>query len=354
LRWSTALGTTDRVEGSAFIGPDGTVYIGADDGNIYALNGVTGAIRWATTVQTAGADSTPALGADGCIYMGAGHSVLAIDASTGAQKWRFETAGDVESAPALASDGTLYFGCDDAKVYALDSSNGTLQWYFPFPDGSDTDSSPTLGPDGTVYIGSDKGILYALQGQQGYLKWSFQAIGEISGAPAIGMNGAVTICALNAAKTESLTYAIDALTGLQNWAVAHPSQSAPSVAIGSDGTVFVSGVGTQSTLDGLPVAPRAVVWAHNGGTGVQKWEQWLEPGSVGVSAVSVDGVGILYVQTERPVASEGVGKLFALESMTGNILWEFVTNGSSNSSPAIGSDGAVYVGSDDGKVYAIR
>jgi outer membrane protein assembly factor BamB len=170
----------------------------------------------------------------------------------------------VESAPALASDGTLHFGCDDAKVYALDSSNGTLQWYFPFSDGSDTDSSPALGSDGTVYIGSDKGILYALQGQQGYLKWSFQAVGEISGAPAIGMNGAVTICALNAANTES-------------------------VATVGDGTAFFSGVGTQSTLDGLPVAQRAVVWAHNGGNGVQKWEQWLEPGSAGATAVSVDG-----------------------------------------------------------------
>jgi outer membrane protein assembly factor BamB len=354
LRWSTALGTTDRVEGSAIIGPDGTVYIGADDGRVYALNGVTGAIRWATTVHTAGADSTPVLGADGCLYMGAGHSVLAIDASTGAQKWRFETAGDVESAPALASDGTLYFGCDDAKVYALDSNTGTLLWYFPFPDGSDTDSSPALGLDGTVYIGSDQGLLYALQGQQGYLKWVFQAIGEISGAPAIGTRGEVTLCALNAAKTESLTYSIDALTGRPNWAASHASQSAPSVAIDGDGTVFVSGVGTPSTLDGLPVAHRAVVWAHDGGTGVQKWEQWLEPGSVGVTAVSVDGAGVIYLQTERPVTPGGVGKLFALEAMTGGIVWELVTNGSSNSSPAIGADGTVYVGSDDGKVYAVR
>jgi outer membrane protein assembly factor BamB len=196
-------------------------------------------------------------------------------------------------------------------------------------------------------------MLYALQGQLGYLKWAFQAIGEISGAPVVGTDGAVTICALNTAKTESLTYAINALTGLPNWAITHASQSAPSVAIGGDGTVFVSGVSTQSTLDGLQVAPRAVIWAHNGGTGVQEWEQWLELGSVGVTAVSIDGAGILYVQTERPVAPGAVGKLFALESVTGGILWEFVTNGSSNSHPAIGADGTVYVGSDDGKVYAI-
>jgi outer membrane protein assembly factor BamB len=39
--------------------------------------------------------------------------------------------------------------------------------------------------------------------------------------------------------------------------------------------------------------------------------------------------------------------------VTGSILWEFVTNGSSNSTAAIGADGTVYVGSDDGRVYAI-
>jgi outer membrane protein assembly factor BamB len=36
------------------------------------------------------------------------------------------------------------------------------------------------------------------------------------------------------------------------------------------------------------------------------------------------------------------------------VNWAIATGGSSNSSPAIGADGTVYVGSDDGKVYAIR
>ena len=35
-------------------------------------------------------------------------------------------------------------------------------------------------------------------------------------------------------------------------------------------------------------------------------------------------------------------------------LWEFETEGGVYSSPAIGSDGTVYVGSFDGKLYAIK
>ena len=36
------------------------------------------------------------------------------------------------------------------------------------------------------------------------------------------------------------------------------------------------------------------------------------------------------------------------------LLWEFKTGGGVWSSPAIGSDGTVYVGSDDGKLYAVN
>jgi len=38
----------------------------------------------------------------------------------------------------------------------------------------------------------------------------------------------------------------------------------------------------------------------------------------------------------------------------GMFLWKFATGGSVSSSPAIGSDGTVYVGSQDKKLYAIR
>ena len=38
----------------------------------------------------------------------------------------------------------------------------------------------------------------------------------------------------------------------------------------------------------------------------------------------------------------------------GTVLWEFETGGAVPSSPAIGSDGTVYVGSKDNKLYAIK
>ena len=42
------------------------------------------------------------------------------------------------------------------------------------------------------------------------------------------------------------------------------------------------------------------------------------------------------------------------KTTAGDKLWEFETEGFVESSPAIGSDGTVYVGSDDNKLYAIK
>jgi len=39
---------------------------------------------------------------------------------------------------------------------------------------------------------------------------------------------------------------------------------------------------------------------------------------------------------------------------SGTVLWEFETGSTVESSPAIGSDGTIYVGSYDKKLYAIK
>ena len=45
---------------------------------------------------------------------------------------------------------------------------------------------------------------------------------------------------------------------------------------------------------------------------------------------------------------------FLTAQIPGTIKWEFQTGGNVQSSPAIGSDGTVYVGSNDSSLYAIN
>jgi outer membrane protein assembly factor BamB len=67
------------------------------------------------------------------------------------------------------------------------------------------------------------------------------------------------------------------------------------------------------------------------------------------------------VQSSPAIGSDGTvyvgsvdNKLYAINGKSGVKLWEFKTGWSVTSSPAIGSDGTVYFGSKDSKLYAIK
>ena len=65
------------------------------------------------------------------------------------------------------------------------------------------------------------------------------------------------------------------------------------------------------------------------------------------SASAIGSDGTVYVGSHNR-------KLYAINGKTGIKLWEFKTRGWVDSSPAIGSDGTVYVGLNDTKLYAIK
>ena len=65
------------------------------------------------------------------------------------------------------------------------------------------------------------------------------------------------------------------------------------------------------------------------------------------SSPAIGPDGTVYVGSED-------NKLYAINGKTGVKLWEFETGHYVHSYPAFGSDGTVYVGSDDTKLYASR
>ena len=78
--------------------------------------------------------------------------------------------------------------------------------------------------------------------------------------------------------------------------------------------------------------------------GTVLWE--FETGDA-VSSPAIGSDGTVYVGSAD-------NKLYAINGKSGDKLWEFETGSQVNSSPAIGSDGTVYVGSWDNKLYAIN
>ncbi|MBN1560521.1 PQQ-binding-like beta-propeller repeat protein [candidate division KSB1 bacterium] len=52
--------------------------------------------------------------------------------TSGSQKWAFKTGNSVDSSPAVGADGTIYIGSDDDNLYALDSSSpGLAKSFWP-------------------------------------------------------------------------------------------------------------------------------------------------------------------------------------------------------------------------------
>ena len=73
--------------------------------------------------KTGGWVTSPAIESDGTIYVGSDDNNLYAINPDGSKKWAYATNGVVYSSPAIGSDGTLYFGSDDGYFYAIKTSN---------------------------------------------------------------------------------------------------------------------------------------------------------------------------------------------------------------------------------------
>ena len=91
--------------------------------------------------------------------------------------WTFPANDGIVSSPTIGADGTIYvgagwyfLGADDYNFYAL-NPDGSLKW--SFEGGNGFFSSAALGPDGTIYVTSLDGRLHALQdmGTHAEQKW---------------------------------------------------------------------------------------------------------------------------------------------------------------------------------------
>ena len=144
-KWSAPLDGTPT--STPAIGADGTVYVTVGTGvNAGKLQSVSsgGAPGWSVSVGTYPA--APAIGADGTIYVVAGATLKAIDKG-GVEKWSTPVAGSSARAPAIANDGTIYVGSN--QLYAVNPS-GAVKWKYPTTTVSDV-GPPVVAPDDGVY-----------------------------------------------------------------------------------------------------------------------------------------------------------------------------------------------------------
>ncbi|MEZ5102626.1 MAG: PQQ-binding-like beta-propeller repeat protein [Thermoleophilia bacterium] len=281
------------------------LYMGTNLGRVVSLDGETGKVLWQKETKRCMAAS-PAI-ADGVLYvalmdpspckdpdLSAPGYVLALDAATGKEKWRFE-AGVVESSP-LVVDGTVYVGSWDRNVWAIDAATGKPRW--SYPTGDRVKGSVSFR-NGVVYVGSYDGRLYALDARTGKLRWRASGrSGILSGSrfystPALAY-GRVFVGDLNGS-----VYAYGAQTGDLIWSRSTDRYVYSSPAVWNR-TVFVG------SYDGT-------LYAFDAATGDTRWE--FDAGGP-ISGSPVVMAGLVYVSTFDE-------RTYAVNAETGKRVWEF-------------------------------
>jgi hypothetical protein len=320
VRWTASAGAS--VSGGIAVAADGTIYAGAGDGKLYAVD-PKGTVKWSTLVGASSfVNAVPAIAQDGSIYLGNQDENLYALTSAGTVTWKYKIGGQLFTSANVAGDGTIYMGGSGGEhaAFAL-HNNGTLAWMFAV--GGDVDSSPAIGFDDTVYVGSEDSNLYALT-TTGTKTWAFPDTEEGAQTPVIGIDGSVyfngkaSICSIDP-------------QGKLVW-VTPMTNDATIPAIGWDGTVFAG-----SSDGGF--------YAFDGARGKIKWHlESLGNFDTGTQP-TIGGDGTIYVGTTT-------GEFYAF-TPSGSVLWKLMAGGGIHGPAAIAADGTVYFGSDDNKLYAV-
>ena len=343
--------TKSRIASSPAVA-DGLVYFGAFDGNFYAVEAATGKLKWKfategerqfTAKHLHGLQpaaqwmpdpwdcwlSSPAV-FEGAVYFGSGDgNVYALDAESGALKWKFKTGDVVHASPAIA-DGMVFIGSWDSYFYALDAATGAEKWRFK--TGEDLVAHNQQGiqssaavANGTVYFGCRDSHVYALDEFTGAKKWAYATGGTwVLTSPAVSDGKVFFAISYGGklfaadAKSGEILYSLD----FKGW----PVYSSPAVA----GDVLYVG-STAGTMNAVNLGSRSIAWTFATDGAKQN----------GAAFTKADGTSNYFGVFPTDYYQDVVAGYAKLESI-GEVL----------SSPVV-VDNVVYFGGTDGNLYAL-
>jgi outer membrane protein assembly factor BamB len=343
LLWSYYVG--EQIESSAI--PYGnTVLFGANNGVLYSVDSLRGTEVW--KLELGGqVMASPTISEEGIAYIGCtNHTFWAIDAGTGQVEWKWivpDPYAQIVSSAAI--DGArAYFGASDRHIHAINLTSHKEDWNFTVK--ADVWASPALYGE-RIYIGTLDGSFYSIWRNNGTLAWNFTSPSYegIYSSASISQGKVFFVTG----KEDNAIYALNATTGKVDWRFQAPGPGYGSPAIHGD-TVYV------------PVwePPRPGGWLYalpindpTPGDGVLenssiKWK--ASTGDTQGGSSPTYSSGKILVGTDDGMG--GDGKLLCINATNGKELWNLTTGGDVYSTPAV-SEGIVFVGGIDGRMYAV-
>jgi outer membrane protein assembly factor BamB len=315
----------------------GRVYLAQQKGLFFALDARTGKVDWKKRLGRCAA-SSPTIG-KGVVYQSYMHPVVCLqgqagadgflvawDADTGRERWRFKTA-PIESSPLLRGN-RLYVGSWDGNVYSINARTGRKVWSFHADNEVNTSAAYWKG---RVYIASDGGTLYALSAGSGKLLWSAQSDSSFGSREFFYATPTVAYGRVYIGNTDGTMYVYGAKSGRLLWARPLGSYIYGAAAV-YQRKVLVG------TYDGK-------FYALDAATGDVKW-QISAGGTVHAAPTVMDGLVYYAIcstcgaEAQRAVAG-GSDSTIAVRARDGKRVWRFAAGKYAN--PVVADSRRIYV-----------
>lgn len=172
----------DSLQGPVVCTPlyqDGTLYFGAWDRHLYAVDAKTGTLKWKWNNGSSIRNFSPAactpVYKDGVVYVVApDRYISAIDAVSGQTIWRNNDATIRESV-GMSHDGQWIFGKtmqDSIVAYAPSREKQKMAWGVNCKFGYEHTPCIMVEKDGVLYFGTKNGVVYAVSVGQRKVLWA--------------------------------------------------------------------------------------------------------------------------------------------------------------------------------------
>jgi outer membrane protein assembly factor BamB len=280
--------------------------------------------------------------------------------------WKAKTGDEVVSSPAYYN-GIVYVGSWDKSLYALDAATGSVVW--KKATGGKIGASPAIG-NGNVYVSSENGRLYAFNAATGASVWTTGNMNLLDASPVFYDNKVYV------GSSDGTLRARNASTGGFAWtySTGNAIDSAPAISggtlyvVNSSGALYGLDPGNGSALGAISTSEPIVssIAAANGSLYVAGTSGTICNLNAGLTGGFCIGLGA--GSYASPAIANGVlyigaddGKLYALDPVTLDTKWTYTSGAAVRSSPAVADsavfqgnrDGVVFVGSGDGYIYGI-
>ncbi len=317
----------DMIESTATI-VDGTVYIGALDGYLYAINVQTGKSKWKYEA-TAPIKSSPSIH-KGVIYFGDEDGIFhAVDIDTRKKRWQYTTEGEIISSANFAEDKVL-FGSYDGFLYCLNIKNGELVWKFE-TEGY-VHGTPAIFKNYVIVTGCDS-FLRVINIDNGKQVQQVNLGAYVGASPAI-LDVNTEVQTTSKVRAYCGTYGnevlgVDLTSGEIAWRYEHPVRKLPFFASAAVTENLVIIGGRDKMVHALSPGKGEPQWTYNAKSRIE-------------SSPVIVGKRVFFGTTR--------GVFIALDITTGDQVWKFETGSSIVASPSV-ADGRVYIGTEDGVLY---